>query len=165
MNRSSIVNALMGYAASDPSTADILRTPIRRGSLWPVSEYADGSAGFDQGSGLFGSIGRAITAPHRAYSDGMTDDQIRDEGSNFAGLFGLGGYAGAAAPSRNALMSMYKSFGPADAPVDAMRAARISGADRFIFGGNATTFANKRPQPYDFDAIDAANFNSRFFVP
>lgn len=124
------------------------RTPIKRGTFLPISEYGDGTAGFDSDSGLLGMAKRAITAPARAWWGEITDDQMLDEGTNFAGLLALGGgSAAAAAPAKNSLMSMYKAFGPQDAAADALRTARISGADRFLIDDAATSFALQRHAP------------------
>lgn len=89
MDRKQMANALMGYA--DITTADVLNTPIRKGSVLPFTEYADRSE-FDPSAGVLGSMGRAFTAPARAYRGELTDDQMIDEGANLAGWLTLGGY-------------------------------------------------------------------------
>lgn len=119
MDRKQMANALMGYA--DITTADILNTPIARGGVLPLTEYADRTE-FDPSSGLLGSIGRAVTAPARAYRGEMTDDQMIDEGANLAGWMTLGGYMApkpthvSNAGIRDTFMSAYKSMGPKDPP-------------------------------------------------
>lgn len=145
-------NALFGL--NDYTTADVLNTPVRRGGILPFTEYVDRTE-FDPSSGILGSIGRAFTAPARAYRGEMSDDQQIDEAANLAGWLTLGGYMGSAAqPAKNALMSTYKAMGPADAPADALRRARIAGADRFMLDDTqATTFANKRPSTMTGDEL------------
>lgn len=80
-------NALMDYY----TTADVLNTPINRGAVLPLTEYAD-RAEWDMSSGLPGMIGQALTAPGRAYRGEIAPDQEVQEAMNFAGLLTLGGY-------------------------------------------------------------------------
>jgi hypothetical protein len=64
MDRNRYTNSLLGL--DDYTTADILNQPLRRGSILPVTEYADRTE-WDMSSGIPGSMGRAVTAPARAY--------------------------------------------------------------------------------------------------
>lgn len=66
-------------------------TPIARGSVLPLTEYAD-RVEFDSDSGLIGAMKRAFTAPYRAYQGQISDDQMVPEAMNLAGLITLGGY-------------------------------------------------------------------------
>lgn len=75
----------------DYTTADVLNTPIARGGVLPFTQYAD-RVEFDPSSGWLGSIGRALTAPARAYRGELDETQIFDEGMNFAAWATLGGY-------------------------------------------------------------------------
>lgn len=139
------------------TTADILDTPINKGGILPLSEYADGRVKFDLTAGIPGSIGRAVTAPARAWRGQIDEGDLIDEGNNFAGWMTLGGLVPhASAPAKNSMMSAVKSMGPMDAPVDALQVARIAGADRFLIDDTATAFANKRlSQPTAEDLIEA----------
>ena len=90
MDRNRYTNSLLGL--DDYTTADILNTPIERGSVLPFATYADGSIGpawpdlarsiggavkkvatepiataRALASGAVDSMGRAVTAPARAY--------------------------------------------------------------------------------------------------
>ncbi len=81
----------LGGGLFDMTTADVLNTPIARGSVLPLTEYVN-RAEFDTDSGLFGAVKRAFTAPGRAYSGQIPESQMIDEGMNFAGNLALGGY-------------------------------------------------------------------------
>lgn len=70
MDRNRYTNSLLGL--DDYTTADILNQPLRRGSILPVTEYADRTE-WDMSSGIPGSMGRAVTAPARAYRGEMSD--------------------------------------------------------------------------------------------
>lgn len=82
-------NAMMGLR--DYTTADLYNQPLRSGAVLPVTEYLDGPR-LDMSAGLPGSIGRAITAPARAYRGEMDLGQQIDEAANMAGWLTLGGY-------------------------------------------------------------------------
>jgi hypothetical protein len=155
MDRKQMANALMGYA--DITTADVLNTPIRKGAVLPFTEYADRSE-FDLTSGLPGALYNAMTAPARAYRGEISEADMIPEAFNVAGSMTLGNLmSGAAAPVKQRAISAYKAMGPADAPADAMRTARIAGANRFMFDGpdgmEATAFANRRPSTLAGDEL------------
>lgn len=138
----------------DYTTADVLNTPIRRGGILPVTEYADRTE-FDLSSGLTGALMDAFTAPARAARGEISEADMIPEAFNFAGSLTLGNLlSGAAAPAKQSAMSIYKSMGPADASADALRRARIAGADRFMLDDtSATAFANKRPSTATGDEL------------
>lgn len=90
-----ILAALIGGSepSDDYTTAGVLRMPVSRGSVLPLTEYADGSVEFDPfGSGLTGAAYRAFTAPGRAVRGEIAPEQMADEGLNFAGMIGGGSY-------------------------------------------------------------------------
>lgn len=80
-------NSLLDYY----TTADVLNTPINRGSVFPLTEYAN-RVEFDPSSGVTGSIGNALMAPGRAYKGEIAPDQMVPEAMNLAGWLTLGGY-------------------------------------------------------------------------
>lgn len=145
----------------DYTTADVLNTPIRRGGILPVTEYADRTE-FDPTSGLLGALLDAFTAPDRARRGQISEAGMIPEAFNFAGSLTLGNLlSGAATPAKQSAMSIYKSMGPADASADALRTARMAGANRFMFDdpsmgvydNQATAFANKRPSTATGDEL------------
>lgn len=64
------------------TTADILNTPIERGGVLPLTRYP-GRTEFDLSSGITGSLGRAVTAPARAYRGELDENAMLDEGVSF----------------------------------------------------------------------------------
>lgn len=143
-------NALMGYMHTDPSTSDLYNMPIRKGGFLPFTEYLNRTE-FDPSAGILGSIGSAVTAPGRAWNGEISDEQMLSEGANFAGLMGFGEFAGAAAPSRNAMMSAYKRLGPKDAPAN-LETMRRHGMDGYLVNNEWTPF----------DTIPAARWDNTF---
>lgn len=79
----------LGNALMDYTTADVLNTPIRRGGILPVTEYADRSE-VDMTSGLPGAFWNALMAPARAYRGELSEGQQIPEAFNFAGSLTLG---------------------------------------------------------------------------
>lgn len=79
----------LGRFLMQPSTADVLNTPIARGGIFPLTEYADRSE-FDLTSGLPGAFYDALTAPARAYRGELPAGQQVPEAFNFAGNLTLG---------------------------------------------------------------------------
>lgn len=88
-----IGNALMSAAGSTQDINNQLsQIPVQRGGVFPLTTYADNSTRFDPEAGVIGALAKALTAPARAYKEGMTRDEMIDEGVNFAGNVALGGY-------------------------------------------------------------------------
>lgn len=122
----------------DYTTVDVLNTPIARGGVLPFTQYAD-RVEFDPSSGWLGSIGRALTAPARAYRGELDEAQMIDEGMNLAGWATLGGYM-------------------SPKPVNALGTG----------GAKAATDALRQPQgirafhgsPYDFDKFDMSKIGT-----
>ncbi|MBK6599150.1 MAG: hypothetical protein IPG25_15245 [Proteobacteria bacterium] len=134
MDRNRYTNSLLGL--DDYTTADILNTPIERGSVLPFATYADGSIGpawpdlarsiggavkkvatepiataRALASGAVDSMGRAVTAPARAYRGEMSDDQMIDEAANMAGWLTLGGHMAPKVPlTKDSAIAAYKGM-------------------------------------------------------
>lgn len=79
----------LGNALMDYTTADVLNTPIRRGGILPVTEYADRSE-VDMTSGLPGAFWDALMAPARAARGEISEADMIPEAFNFAGSLTLG---------------------------------------------------------------------------
>ncbi|MCB1470252.1 MAG: hypothetical protein KDK08_24600 [Rhizobiaceae bacterium] len=138
-------NSLMDYY----TTADVLKTPINRGGVLPLTEYAD-RAEWDMSSGLPGMIAQFFTAPGRAYRGEITDDQMIPEAMNFAGMVAGGGAAASSTtPARNALL--FANGKNAAAPGAVMsEAGRLADAQKKTLGFNAF-----HGSPHDFDRFSS----------
>lgn len=127
-------NALADYY----TTADVLNTPIRRGGILPLTEYAT-RAEFDSGSGLLGSIANALTAPGRAWRGEIQQGQEVPEAVNLAGLLTLGGFL---SPKPSNALGMGGAA--------AKRARALGYDDTPFYRGEAT---GQQPSSYDAGAF------------
>lgn len=142
-------NRIAGLLDASLGTEDILNTPILRGGILPLTEYAD-RVEFDPSSGLLGSIGRAVTAPARAYRGQISDNQMIEEGNNLAGWMTLGGYM-----SPKPVNALGAGGGGAKVgnALDVSQAARIARAQEMGFDTSKTWY-HGTPQK-GIDAFDA----------
>lgn len=122
-----IGNALMRPAGSTQDINNQLsQIPVQRGGVFPLTTYADNSTRFDPEAGVVGALAKALTAPARAYKNGMTRDDMIDEGVNFASTFGPGAIGAAAAKARPGFYAYHGTPARLDA-FDVSRAGSKSG--------------------------------------